>query len=177
MSSSRSPRTIKGSSGALTLTAMPRSLATVCKVSMTCRMIACSSTGVSGRMCSFNSMRESESKSSISRAMRRACPSMMPRKRSRAEGSSRAGPCSVSMKPDNAASGVRSSWLALATKSTRICSTRRYGVRSRKVSSKRGVRAFPADSAVGVTCTSYQRSTGFACENSACCGLPVATAA
>ena len=55
---------------------------------------------------------------------------MMPRKRSRAAGSSRAGPCSVSMKPVSAASGVRSSWLALATKSARISSTRRIGVRS-----------------------------------------------
>ena len=52
-------------------------------------------------------------------------------------GSSRAGPCSVSMKPDSAASGVRSSWLALATKSARISSTRRSGVRSWNVISTR----------------------------------------
>src|SRR5438128_11808926 len=45
---------------------------------------------------------------------------MMARKRSRAAGCSRADPRSVSMNPDNAASGVRSSWLALATKSARI---------------------------------------------------------
>src|SRR5688500_14084906 len=62
--------------------------------------------------------------SSISRAMRVACVCMMPRNRSRARASSLAGPCSVSMKPDSAASGVRSSWLALATKSARISSTR-----------------------------------------------------
>ena len=40
----------------------------------------------------------------------------------------RAGPCSVSMKPSSEASGVRSSWLALATKSTRISSSRRASV-------------------------------------------------
>ena len=34
------------------------------------------------------------------------------------------------MKPDSEASGVRSSWLALATKSARISSTRRSGVKS-----------------------------------------------
>ncbi len=34
------------------------------------------------------------------------------------------------MKPETAASGVRSSWLALATKSTRICSVRLMAVRS-----------------------------------------------
>ena len=39
------------------------------------------STGVSGCMCSISSMRESESRSSISRAMRAACVFMMARKR------------------------------------------------------------------------------------------------
>src|ERR1044072_5259551 len=52
-------------------------------------------------------MRESESKSSISRAMRQAWACMIPRKRSRAAGSSRAGPCRVSMNPVSAASGGR----------------------------------------------------------------------
>ena len=85
---------------------------------------------VSGRRWALSSMRESDSRSSIRRAMRVACACMMPRKRSRAAGSSRAGPCSVSMKPESAASGVRSSWLALATKSARISSTRRSGERS-----------------------------------------------
>ena len=42
---------------------------------------------------------------------------MMPRNFSRAASSSFAGPCSVSMKPSTEASGVRNSWLALATKS------------------------------------------------------------
>jgi hypothetical protein len=44
---------------------------------------------------------------------------MTGRKRSRAAASSRAGPSSVSMNPISVASGVRSSWLALATKSAR----------------------------------------------------------
>ena len=59
----------------------------------------------------------------MSRAIRVACSFMMARKRSRAGASLRAGPCNVSMKPDSEASGVRSSWLALATKSDRISST------------------------------------------------------
>ena len=37
------------------------------------------------------------------------------------------------MKPSSAASGVRNSWLALATKSARICSTRRNSVASCRV--------------------------------------------
>ena len=41
--------------------------------------------------------------------MRVACACMILRNRSRAAVSSRAGPCSVSMKPDSVASGVRSS--------------------------------------------------------------------
>ena len=60
----------------------------------------------------------------MSRAMRRPCSRMMARNRSRALASSRAEPCSVSMKPSSEASGVRNSWLALAMKSTRMRSTR-----------------------------------------------------
>lgn len=62
----------------------------------------------------------------------RSC--MIARKRSRAAGSSRAWPRSVSMKPVSEASGVRSSWLALARKSARVRSERRSSVSSRKVS-------------------------------------------
>ena len=91
-------------------------------------MIGTRSTSVSGRTWAESSTRDSDSKSSISRAIRIACVCMIPRKRSRALGSSLAGPCSVSMKPDSAANGVRNSWLALATKSARISSTRRNGV-------------------------------------------------
>ena len=87
---------------------------------------------------------------------RRAAPcagparAMMARKRARAAASSRAGPCSVSTKPSSEASGVRSSWLALATKSARIRSTRRASVRSRKVTAPGAVlvgraRAAPRD--------------------------------
>ena len=96
-------------------------------------------------------MRDSDNRSSISRAMRSACASMMSRKRSRAAASSRAGPCSVSINPDSAASGVRNSWLALATKSARISSTRRSGVRSRKVSSNESPRARRPARATGMT--------------------------
>ena len=60
--------------------------------------------------------------------MRSACSAMMPRKRSRASASSRAGPRRVSMKPAMPAIGVLSSWLALATKSARMRSARRSAV-------------------------------------------------
>ena len=60
--------------------------------------------------------------------MRSACSAMMPRKRSRAPASSRAGPRRVSMKPARPAIGVLSSWLALATKSARMRSARRNAV-------------------------------------------------
>ena len=75
-----------------------------------------------GGRCSFSSMRDSDSRSSTSRVMRPACSRMMPRKRSRASASSRAGPSSVSIKPTRVASGVFSSCPALAMKSARICS-------------------------------------------------------
>ena len=126
---------------------------------------------MSGCICSVSSMRESDSRSSIRRAMRVACVFMMARKRSRAVTSSRAGPCSVSMKPESAASGVRSSWLALATKSTRISSTRRSGVRSCSTSSMS-----PAVPDSGATCAANQRSTGTRCENSTRRGSPLAAA-
>ncbi len=74
----------------------------------------------------------------MSRVMRAAWLAMMPRKRTRASGSSRAGPCSVSTKPRRDASGVRSSWLALATKSARIWASLSCSVRSRNVISSRG---------------------------------------
>ena len=86
----------------------------------------------SGGTCARISMRDRDKRSSMSRVMRCAWPRMMSRKRSRAAASLRAGPCSVSMKPSSEASGVRSSWLALATKSARMLSSRRAEVRSRK---------------------------------------------
>ena len=72
------------------------------------------------------------------------------------------------MKPDKAASGVRNSWLALATKSARISSTRRNGDRSRNVRRKLPApngRALPA-AATGVTTASHHRSVGMRSENS-----------
>ena len=160
----------------MVLTSTLRSRASVCRLSATCRTMAPTSTCLSGRRCALSSMRESESRSSISRAMRSACACMIGRKRSRAAGSSRAEPRSVSMKPDSAASGVRSSWLALATKSARISSTRRSGVRSWNASSTRpGLAATPGDE-IGVTITSYQRSSGTRSENSTRCAVPLARA-
>ena len=94
-------------------------------------------------------MRVSDNRSSISRRMRVACSDMIPRKRSCASGSSLAWPRSVSMKPVSDASGVRSSWLALATKSARICSTRCAFVRSRStIKAARNTRSSPS---IGVT--------------------------
>ena len=79
-------------------------------------------------------MRESDRRSSTRRAIRVACPPMIARNRSRASASSRAGPRKVSIKPAKVASGVRSSWLALAMKSARICSARFNSVTSCKLS-------------------------------------------
>ena len=148
ISSSRSPGTINAAEGLVIEISTPRSFASVCSASTTCRTTDRRSTGLSGRKCALSSIRESESRSSISRAMRVACDSIILRKRARAAGSSRAEPFNVSMKPEKAASGVRNSWLALATKSARISSTRRKGDRSRNVRRKLpspNGRAFPAD--------------------------------
>ena len=101
---------------------------------------------------------------------------MMPRNRSRAAESSRAGPCNVSMNPLSAASGVRSSWLTLATKSARISSTRRIGVRSWTVMTTTPERDGTPASAIGATNASDQRDVGNRAENSMRCALPVALA-
>ncbi len=122
-------------------------------------------------------MRDSDSRSSISRAMRVACPCMMARNFSRAARSSLAGPCKVSMKPSSAASGVRNSWLALAMKSARISSTRRSGVRSLNVISRMSERPSPTfASFTGVTKASNQRSSGTRSKNSTRCGVRLAVA-
>ena len=63
--------------------------------------------------------------------MRSACSLMTLRKRSRTWVSSLAAPCRVSTKPLSEASGVRSSWLALATKSARMRASRSCSLRSR----------------------------------------------
>ena len=77
------------------------------------------------------------------------------------------------MKPDSAASGVRSSWLALATKSARISSTRRNGVRSRNAISTMPA-GRPASAGSGITATSYQRSAGTRSKNSTRWVVPLA---
>ncbi len=103
--------------------------------------------------------------------MRAAWPCMMARNFSRAAESSLAEPCSVSMKPSSAASGVRSSWLALAMKSARISSTRRNGVRSLKVIRMMSEPpSAPVASRTGVTNASNQRSSGTRSKNSTRCG-------
>ena len=72
----------------------------------------------------------------MSRVMRSAWLAINRRKRSRATASSRAGPCSVSTKARKEASGVLSSWLALAMKSARICASLSCSVRSRNVTKR-----------------------------------------
>ena len=122
-------------------------------------------------------MRDSDSRSSISRAMRVACPCMMARNLSRAARSFLAGPCNVSMKPSSAASGVRNSWLALAMKSARISSTRRSGVRSLNVISRMSARPSGVfANLTGVTKASNQRSSGTRSKNSTRCGVRLAAA-
>ena len=70
-------------------------------------------------------------------------------------------PLQVSMKPDSAASGVRNSWLALATKSARISSTRRSGVWSWNVISMHlSVPPNSVGTDTGMMMSSIQRSTG-----------------
>ena len=82
------------------------------------------------------------------------------------------------MKPVSAASGVRSSWLTLATKSARISSTRRIGVRSCTVMTTMPARPpSPPANATGATNASDQRADGTRAENSMRCALPVAIAA
>jgi hypothetical protein len=104
--------------------------ATGASASTTRATIGSTSTGSVGTACSLASIRDSESRSETSRVIRRASPSMISRKRRRAGSSSRAGPSSVSMNPDSEASGVRSSWLTLATKSARSLSAFRSAVTS-----------------------------------------------
>src|SRR5215831_5765734 len=177
ISSSRSARTSSVSGGMSILTSTPRSRASVCSASATWRTIGARSTWVSGCTCALSSMRDSDRRSSISRAMRVACAFMMSRKRSRACASLRAEPCSVSMKPDSEASGVRSSWLALATKSARISSTRLSGVRSCRVTNTSSRRpAIASARATGTMNASDQRSDGTFSKNSTRWVSPVSTA-
>ena len=85
---------------------------------------------------------------------------MISRKRSRACASSLAGPCSVSTKPLSEASGVRSSWLALATKSARMRASRSCSLRSRnEIRQGRTITARLRVSS-GATVASSRRSTG-----------------
>ena len=104
------------------------------------------------------STRQSDSSSSIRRVMRSACSAMMARKRSRAAGSSLAAACSVSTKPRSEASGVRSSWLALAMKSARIWLMRSISVRSRKSTMMSLLGSVPQVS--GATVAATRRPTG-----------------
>ena len=109
--------------------------------------------------------------------MRVACPCMMARNLARAVASSLAVPCKVSIKPSNAASGVRNSWLALAMKSARISSTRRSGVRSLNVINRMSERPSPTlASFTGVTKASNQRSSGTRSKNSTRCCVRLAVA-
>ena len=62
------------------------------------------------------------------------------------------------MNPESEASGVRNSWLALATKSARICSTRCAAVRSRKNNATTA--GPPGSPEMRATLASNQRFTG-----------------
>jgi len=106
--------------------------------------------------------------------MRCACSAMMPRKRAWAGGSSAAGPRSVSMKPIRLVSGVRSSWLALATKSARIRSTIRSRVRSESTRTKRPPSASGGSS--GMMVARISRAIGMAMLSSADCTVSWACA-
>ena len=129
-SSSRSPSTSSGSAGAVTSTSTPRSRASICRPSTTWRTIGDQ----------IDLLVRAQMRVELDARQRQQVVDQ-PRHAGRLRlhdgeealarrASSRAGPCKVSMKPESAASGVRSSWLALATKSARISSTRRSGVRS-----------------------------------------------
>src|SRR3546814_415488 len=79
-------------------------------------------TGSRGTLNRSASIREREMRSSTSCCMRRASSSMILRNRLRVAGSlAGSSSCRVSDNPISVASGVLSSWLALATKSTRSC--------------------------------------------------------
>ena len=86
---------------------------------------------------------------------------MMPRNLVCAAGSSAAGPRSVSMKPIRLVSGVRSSWLALATKSARIRSTARSRVRSESTATiRRPEPGGPAGIGSTIACSSRAIGSG-----------------
>ncbi len=77
------------------------------------------------------------------------------------------------MKPASEASGVRSSWLALATKSTRTRSVRRRSVRSSRMRKTSGSRPpLRAQRRGGANQAAYQRSVGTRSANSTCSGGP-----
>ncbi|MCY1235158.1 hypothetical protein D9M72_477640 [compost metagenome] len=137
-----------GLSGTTRETATSRSFASGRRLSRTWPSKGARSTGSSGAICERSSSRESDRRSSTRRLMRVTCSCIMPKNFSCAFKSLRAGPWRVSMKPRSDASGVRSSWLALATKSERMRSMRRACEISRKVIRKmRGVRPSPPISA------------------------------
>ncbi|MNT31756.1 hypothetical protein D3C72_1676050 [compost metagenome] len=87
----------------------PRSFESTLTASTTSEAARARSTRPKGAMCSFSSIRLSDSRSATSRPMRSAWMAMMSRNLSRALGSSLAWPFRVSMKPDREARGVRSS--------------------------------------------------------------------
>ncbi len=127
---SSSPATGGRSGGTTSSSRMPRVSTRGSNAAATQRTSSGSSTRSTGGWCSVSSIRDRLSRSSIRRFMRAPCSAMICRKRACAGGSSAAGPRRVSMKPIRLASGVRSSWLALATKSARIRSSARSRVRS-----------------------------------------------
>ena len=130
---SASPGTSTGASGRSISSAAPASSARGRSALAQRSITGPISTGSVGRTRSSASTRLSDMRSATSRLIRPASRSITARKRSRAAGSSRAAPLSVSMKPIRAVSGVRSSWLTLATKSRRLRIASSSGVTSSKV--------------------------------------------
>src|SRR5512132_3522879 len=154
-----SPRTAGRSSGRSSAIFICRCSARTASVSATAPSTSRRSTLSRGGTCSLISTRDSDMRSSTSRAMRCASACITPRNRSRAAASSLAGPRSVSMKPISAASGDRNSWLALATKSARLCSARLALVSSRSTSTTRGARG-SSEADRSAACSMKVRASG-----------------
>ena len=128
-----SPITAGKSAVMSTAISAPRSFWLLRSWSMVSNTICAKSTGVCGGSYFSASMRLSDIRSRTNACMRSVSFAMIPKNRPRVAGSSpAAGSSNVSMNPLIAASGVNSSWLALATKSTRIFSAACVPLRSAK---------------------------------------------
>ena len=136
-----------------------RSMSTVCPLSPERNAVrACSTSSPSSEGSGATervpaSIRPASSRSPISTLMRSACSSMM-RKNCRVSAGPKlcAGPSTVVVEPLMAASGVRSSWLTIPRKSTRIRSSASSGARSCAVATND--RTVPSSAWIGVALSS-----------------------